>query len=62
MGPNVHQLMFGSKPDSPFKDVRVRRAASMSIDRDFYAEVDTNKLRRQINSRPRPKQRVKTNV
>ena len=41
-GPNTHQLLFGSRPDSPFKDVRVRRAASMAMDRDLYADVDTN--------------------
>jgi ABC-type transport system substrate-binding protein len=42
VGPNVHQLIFGSQPDSIFKDVRIRRAASMAIDRELMADVDTN--------------------
>lgn len=35
-------LNFGLLPDSPFHDVRVRRAASMVIDRDLYIETIYN--------------------
>ncbi len=42
LGPNVNQLMFGSQTGSIWHDVRVRRAASMALDRQLVAEVDTS--------------------
>lgn len=38
----VYQLDFGMRPDSPFRDARVRVAASMLIDRDAFIETWNN--------------------
>ncbi len=32
-------IKFGWRPDSPFKDERLRRAVSLAIDRDLYADT-----------------------
>jgi ABC-type transport system substrate-binding protein len=40
--PEAFYLMFSAKPDSPFRDVRLRRAASMLMDRDIYADTFYN--------------------
>ncbi len=39
---NCYQLDFGMQPDSPFRDPRVRVAASMLIDRDAYVDTWQN--------------------
>jgi ABC-type transport system substrate-binding protein len=36
-------IFFGYRPDSPFRDERVRRAVSMEIDRDTWLEVFSGK-------------------
>ena len=41
LGPNLRQIMFGSRPDSIFRDVRIRRAMSFAMDRDLMSEVAT---------------------
>lgn len=40
--PEAFHLMFSAKEDSPFRDVRLRRAASMLMDRDLYVETFYN--------------------
>lgn len=42
VGISVKHVFFNSQPSSPFIDVRMRRAVSLSVDRDLFAEVDTN--------------------
>jgi peptide/nickel transport system substrate-binding protein len=32
-------MYFSGRPDNPFRDVRLRRAASMALDRELFAEV-----------------------
>ncbi|HLF77733.1 MAG TPA: ABC transporter substrate-binding protein [Dehalococcoidia bacterium] len=32
---------FGQRPGTPLSDVRIRRAASMALDRDLFSEVDS---------------------
>ncbi len=48
IGKAERSIAFGSRPGSPFYDIRVRRAVSMSLDRDLFAEVDS------ANDRLRP--------
>lgn len=36
----ITSFAFGSRPGSPFYDIRLRRALSMSIDRELLAEVE----------------------
>ena len=40
--PEAYYVMFSGKKDSPLQDVRLRRAASMLMDRDAYAETFYN--------------------
>jgi len=37
-----NRWFFGMLPESPFKDVRMRRAFSMAVDRDLYIDVTYN--------------------
>jgi peptide/nickel transport system substrate-binding protein len=39
---NPYWLRFGYLPDSPFRDDRVRKAVSMSLDRDLFIETFAN--------------------
>jgi len=41
-GKSVWQLDFGMRPNSPFRDYRVRQAASMLIDRDAFIDTWNN--------------------
>ena len=42
LGLTGRHLYLNSNAGSPFKDVRVRRAVSMALDRDIYADIYTN--------------------
>lgn len=46
-------FLFGSRPGSPFYDIRVRRAVSMGIDRQLFAETDTGSERLKAAGLPR---------
>src|SRR5262249_27906135 len=37
--PDIREIGFGSRPDSPFKDIRVRQAFSRALDRPLFAEA-----------------------
>ena len=39
----LYMLLFGYEGNSPFKDVRMRQAASMLIDREGYIDVIDNR-------------------
>jgi len=38
-GSSLEVIFFGNRPGSPFADIRLRRAVSMALDRDLYAQV-----------------------
>ncbi|HLF78866.1 MAG TPA: ABC transporter substrate-binding protein [Dehalococcoidia bacterium] len=45
-------LFFGFKPDSPFRDERVRKALSMEIDRDLWLDVFSNRQKFEAEGLP----------
>jgi peptide/nickel transport system substrate-binding protein len=47
VGINHIHMWFSGRPNNPFRDVRLRRAASMALDRQLYADVisEAEKLR-----------------
>jgi peptide/nickel transport system substrate-binding protein len=47
-------VKFGWRPDSPFKDERLRRAVSMAIDRDLYADTMSNRPQFEKAGFPQP--------